>query len=129
MSSGGGLEDPQRDAPARRGELERVREQVVDRLAEASRVALDRRDGLNPQVQLDLALVCQRTRDLAGVDDERAQVDARALQLNRASVQLRGEQEVADDPQQPLPVAADDAEEARCSSLIWPASPSSSSST
>src|SRR5438132_13214187 len=106
------LEEAHGDTAAGRRELERIREEIVEHLAEPPGISLDDGHRLGLQEQLDLPLVGGRPCILAGLNDESGDVDRRTLELDGVCVELRGQQEVTDHAQESLAVAADDAEEA-----------------
>src|SRR5439155_19023859 len=100
---------PERDVDpsAGRRELDRVRDEIVEQLREAGALTLDGRYVVGAHVQLDPRRVGARARSGYALVDERAQVDGLQLQLEPAALEPCGEQEVADQPEQPLRVPFD----------------------
>ena len=106
-------ERPHRDGPARRRELQRVREQVADELHEPLVIAVDERDRRSTSSSsCDLAGAGERRRRLDDLARDLVDAHRGEVQLQAARIEARHEEEVADQPLQPLRAAVDDREEA-----------------
>ena len=99
------------DAPARRRELERVRHEVPDELRESLPVAGDGRDVLDLRHEPDLASARKRRGRLDRVAHDLVEACLAKLQLKPVRVEPRHEEEISDEPLQPLRAAVDDREE------------------
>ncbi len=89
---------------ARLGELDRVREQVGEHLAQPPAIAAHRGGDVlvDPGEQLEAAVVRLRGEHLADVLDGRAQVEVVHVELELAGLDLREVQDVVDHPEQRL---------------------------
>ena len=99
------------DAAAGGRELERVRDQVVERLPQPARVALDGGDRLGVQAQLDAELVGARARGLDRLGGDVVERGGTGLERQLARLELGDEQQVADQALEALGVALDDVQE------------------
>ena len=91
-------------------ELEAVRDEVVEHLREARAIALESRHALDRRDQLDPARVGDRRRGLDALLDDLAQVDLTPLDPELAGFDLRKEEQVGDELEEPFRVAVDDLE-------------------
>ena len=102
------------DASAGRRELERVRDEVVEHLREPRGIALQRHgQALRARRQLDLLGRGRRLRGLDALGHERLELDRPQLEGELARVDLRQEEQVADEVEQPRGVPVDDPEVAQ----------------
>ena len=99
------------DAAALGGELERVRDEVVDDLAEPRAVGFDDRHPRVLERQLDAAVLRGRLRRLDALADEPREVERLRLELELPRLQVADEEQVGHEAEQALGVAVDDAEE------------------
>jgi hypothetical protein len=84
---------------------------VVEELVEAVAVGQQRSDGVERRAQVDLARLRPRARHVDRGLDEPGERQRPRLQLESPGLQLRHEQDVADEPRQALGVAVDDGDE------------------
>jgi hypothetical protein len=100
------------DAPTVLGELDRVRDEVVEHLAQAGGVAHHGRHRVGVETQVDAARVRGRPQDLDRLRGEIGEVDLLRLERELPGFDLRDEEQVAHEPQEPVGVAVHDLEEA-----------------
>ena len=99
------LRERQRDPTARRGELDRVRDEVVEQLTQSDGVAGERRQRVGGDVELD-ALRLGRDPGRVGAEvQQRGGIDLLERELQVACLRLRDEEQVVDGADQALAVA------------------------
>ena len=108
---------------ARRSELQRVRDEVVEDLGKAGAIRVDQRSLLDLRVQTDSLFRRSRECGFDRLLHEQAEIRLPERELESAGVDLRDEEEVAHEPQEPLTVSIDDRKKF---TLLGPRFPSSS---
>ena len=104
--------EPHRDRAMVGGELDRVREKVVEDLAEAHRVSRDERGAplASSPIAIDLRVAAGSTRSMLCRTISSSSTDV-ALERRRPRLGALEEQEVVDEPRQPLGVPLHDRQE------------------
>ncbi len=95
------LARPHLDVAARRGELDRIRDEVVEQLRDPHLVPAHDDRPVHGADELDAARLCNGQGGNDAIAAQRADVDRRQLDLELACVVARDEEQVADEPLQP----------------------------
>ena len=92
-------------------ELDRVRDEVVEELGDARPIPRDEGHGARGEGECDLLGLGLRPGRLDAFGGDRGEVEAVDVEDELAGLHLRDEEQVADEVEEPLRVALDDAEE------------------
>ena len=90
------------------GELDGVRDEVVEQLSETGRVTRHVRHGVGVEPQIDVARRCGRPEGLDRMGREIGEIDVLGLECELPGFDLRNEEQIAHEPQEPAGMRFDD---------------------